>query len=888
MDVITTHINADFDCLGAMVAAKKLYPEALMVFSGSQEKSMRDFFLKSTGYALNFTRIRDLDMDRITRLIMVDCQHSSRIGRFAEIINKPGLEIHIYDHHPGSSGDVTPTGGVIRDCGASTTILTTILRDQRIEVSATEATLMMLGIYEDTGSLTFPATSVDDYLAAAWLLERGANLNTVADFVTQELTAAQVSLLNDLLKSLKTTTLNGVDVSIAHASVDYYIGDIAVLAHMMRDMENLQALFLVVGMGSRVYIVARSRIPEVNVGDLLREFGGGGHSTAASATVRELTLIQVLAKLEETLRMRVNPLRTARDIMSSPVKTMPVTTSIEEGRELLTRYNLNAMPVMDGNRIVGIISRRIVEKALYHNLGSLTVTEYMHTEFRTAAPDTPIPDIQEYFVGWNRRFMPIFEGEELVGAVTRTDILRHICSEDALYDLANDSMPVHSREVERLMHKHLLPRVVQMLRDLGGVGDQLDLPVYVVGGFVRDLLLGIENYDIDVTVEGDGILFAETFAGRFGCRVKSHRKFGTAVIIFNEGFKVDVASTRLEYYESPGALPTVERSSLKMDLYRRDFTINTLAIRLNIAEFGMLIDHYGGQGDIQDCVIRVLHNLSFVEDPTRVFRAVRFEQRLGFHISSHTENLIKNAVKMNFLEKLGGKRLLSELIQILREKDPLPAVERMSSLGLLRFIHKELRLTGETRRVLAEAGNIVSWFDLLFLERQYEKWAVYLLALCDSLSSEQFGESCVRLSVNERYRAKLFDSRRQAVHLLDVMQKSAAKKAPVMRSDIYHWLKDLPVELLLYMMAHTTGAEVKKQISLYFTQLQNVRCLITGDDLKALGTPAGPMFKEILDAVLRARLNGGVSSVEDELRLARELTGRVKGYSETVGRYEGQ
>ena len=166
------------------------------------------------------------------------------------------------------------------------------------------------------------------------------------------------------------------------------------------------------------------------------------------------------------------------------------------------------------------------------------------------------------------------------------------------------------------------------------MGEELSLPVYAVGGFVRDLLLGIENYDIDVTVEGDGILFAETFAKRFGCRCKTHHKFGTGVLIFPDGLKIDVASTRVEYYESPGALPTVESSTLKADMYRRDFTINTLAIRLNTPEFGVLIDYYGGQRDIQERIIRVLHNLSFVEDPTRVFRAIRFEQRLEF---SHRE-----------------------------------------------------------------------------------------------------------------------------------------------------------------------------------------------------------------------------------------------------------
>ncbi|HEX9023663.1 MAG TPA: CBS domain-containing protein, partial [Geobacteraceae bacterium] len=769
------------------------------------------------------------------------------------------------------SGDIPAAGGVIRECGSSTAILTLLLAEKGIEVNSTEATLMMLGVYEDTGSLIFPSTTVDDYRAAAWLLARGANLNTVSDFITQELTAEQVSLLNDLLKSLKTSNLHGAQVSVAHASVDHYIGDIAVLAHMMRDMENLQALFIVVGMGSRVYIVARSRIPEVNVGDIMHEFGGGGHATAASATVKDLTIVQVLAKLEQTLREQVNPRRVARDIMSSPVKTIPAATTIAQAEELLTRYNVNAMPVMDGGRVNGIISRNIVEKALYHGLGDVPVSDYMHTEFMKAGPMTPIAHVQEYILGHDRRLLPVFDHGELVGVITRTNLLRHIFAGEALYDLARGSLPVRSRDVDRLMTRVLSPGIVQVLRDLGRVGKELDMPVYVVGGFVRDLLLGIENDDIDVTIEGNGILFAEAFARQFGCRVKSHEKFGTAVIIFPDGFKIDVASTRLEYYSSPGALPTVERSSLKMDLYRRDFTINTLAIQLNSPEFGHLIDYYGGQKDLQERMIRVLHNLSFVEDPTRVFRAIRFEQRLDFHIAKHTENLIKNAVRMDFLDKLGGKRLLTELIHILREKDSLRAVERMNELGLLRFINAELRLTARTRTVLDEAKKIVSWFELLFLQRRCEKWAVYFLALCETLPDEQFMGTCSRLAVNEHYRDKLFEMRRRSGEVLEIMQRRVARGAEVKRSEIYHWLKELPVEILLYMMAKTDFDEVKKFISLYFTQLQNVRCIINGRDLAKLGLSPGPRYREILDLVLDARLNNLVQSREEELGLAKQL-----------------
>ncbi len=879
MDVITTHVNADFDCLGAMVAAKKLYPDALMVFPGSQEKSIRDFFLKTTGYMPALTRLKDIDLSRISRLILVDCRHSSRIGRLAEVLKRPDVEIHIYDHHPDSAGDISRSGGEIRECGSTTAILAKILMERGIGVTPVEATTMMLGIYEDTGNLTFPSTTTDDYAAASWLLSHGANLNIVSEFVSQELTAEQVSLLNDLLQSLQTVSVNGVDISIAYASLDYYVGDIAVLAHMLRDMENLEALFIVVGMGERVYIVARSRIPEVDVGAILREIGGGGHATAASATVREHTVIQVMGRLQQLLPDWINPKRTASDLMSSPVKTLAAGTTIAEARELLTRYNVNSMPVMDNGMMIGIISLRIVEKALYHGLGSLRVDEYMHTEFMRAEPDTPLSVIQNYIVGQHRRLVPVFSGQALVGVITRTDLLRYMYSgpqggSEAVYDLGRETPPVRRREVVHLMNKHLPRRVVDILRDLGRVGDELELPVYAIGGFARDLLLGGKNDDIDISVEGDGILFAETFANRHGCRIKSHAKFGTAVIVFPDKTKIDVASTRLEYYETPGALPTVERSSLKMDLYRRDFTVNTLAVRLNPQNFGLLIDYFGACRDLKDKTIRVLHNLSFVEDPTRVFRAVRFEQRLNFQIARHTENLIRNAVKMGFLDKLGGRRLLNELIIILREREPVRAVLRMESLGLLRFIHPDLVLDSESIRILDEVKKVVTWFELLYQQDNVETWVVYFLALTSLISDDSFWDACMRLSVSEHYRERLIDMRVHGEQVLKVMEQKAARENPVRRSDIFFWLRGLSLEVLLYIMAKTRREDVRKFISLYVTQLRGVTCSVTGDDLKSMGLPPGPRYREIFDVVLKARLNGEVSTRADELLLARKELAR--------------
>jgi tRNA nucleotidyltransferase (CCA-adding enzyme) len=876
MDVITTHINADFDCIGAMVAAARLYPGALLVFPGSQEKGVRDFIARCPGYLPPVTRAKDIDLSQISRLIIVDCQQANRIGCFETIIGRDGLDVHIYDHHPVTDASIHPIGGLIRPCGSSSTLLSGILQQQGVQLTPEEATLMMLGIYEDTGRLLFSTTMQEDYHAAAWLLGQGARLNIVGDAVSQELTGQQVELLNTLLKNLKTTVMDGISISVAHASCDAYIADIAGMTHLVRDMENPDVLFLVVAMEKRVYLVARSRVPEVNAGEVMLEFDGGGHASAASASVQGQSLKQVLKKLDMVLRVAVRPRVSARDIMSEPVKTMPLGITINEARELLTRYNCNAMPVMDQNAMVGVISRKTVEKALYHDLGASLISDFMYTEFLRATPDTSLSEIQAYMVEGNRRFVPVFEDNRLVAAVTRTDLLRHAYGGargqvEALYDVEHLESQPRSQSIAGLINKRLDSATITLLHELGSVANDLGLTVYAVGGFVRDLLLGTENLDMDVTVEGDGIFFAERFAEKHGCRLRSHPVFGTAVVIRSDGSKVDVASTRLEYYESPGVLPTVERSSLRHDLYRRDFTINTLAFCLNSDRFGVLTDFFGGMQDIQKRTVKVLHNLSFVEDPTRVFRAIRFERRLGFVIAPHTENLIRSAVRMNVLNKVGGRRLLNELMLILKEKEPDGTITRMSMLGLLPSIHPNLKLLPETARVIHETIQVMAWFRLLYLDDPCEQWQVYLLALCDGLRNEEFEEACRRLEMPARITARVFTLRRRSLVMLDSLQRRIRRGPPVKNSEICSWFHGLPPEILLYLAATANQDDVRRFVSLYLTRLRRVHSTLDGTALISLGLQPGPYFRQVQERLLAARLDGEIATADEERRLVASL-----------------
>ncbi len=875
MDVVITHLNADFDCLASLTAAGRLYPGAILSFPGSQEKNLRDFSSRHPELLPPIVRSKDIDLTEITRLIIVDCQQASRIGRFAELLERPGIRIHLYDHHPATKDSIVASGGIVRTVGATATIMTAMLQERGIEPTPAEATLMLLGIHEDTGRLLFPTATPEDYRAAAWLLERGARLQLADEILSPELTTPQVELLHDLLATLKTTEISGVRLSVAHATRPWYVGDVAGLAHLMRDMENLDLLVLAVEMAGRVYLVARSRVAEVDVGELLRGFGGGGHAAAASATIRGENLPTVLERLEHSLLLAVHPRKTVGQVMSSPVRSLPSDTTLQGARDQLVRYNYSAMPVLDDGQLLGVITRKVAEKAVYHGLGERPVTELMHTGIMRSAPDTPLTDVMDYMTGADRRFVPVFENSQLVGVVTRTDMMRHLhgSSSDGstLYDLERLSPEPKQRELAPLIRRRLPPDSVELLEQLGKTGDELGVSVHAVGGFVRDLILGVSNLDLDITVEGDGIFFAETFGARNGCRVRPHHAFGTAVLVFPDGRKLDVASTRLEYYDSPGVLPTVERASLRHDLYRRDFTINTLALCLNRDRFGILLDFFGAQKDLQEKTVRVLHNLSFVEDPTRAFRAVRFEQRLGFQLDPHTEGLLRSAVRAGLVERVGGSRLLGELLHILKEQSPWLAAKRMAQLGLLPCIHGSLRFGPDTEQLFIEMERVLAWFHLLYLDRPLDAWAVWFLALTDRLDSPDYLEVCKRLMIPERQMERIFSHRHKSLKRLQHLRQALNRGHDVANSQLYNWLQGMPLELLLYGLARSGMEELRRMVSHYLTHLAEVTSQLTGTELQALGAARGPVIRALKEQLLAARLDGQIASKDEERALAKRL-----------------
>lgn len=859
MEIITTHTNADFDTLSSMVVAKKLYPDAIVVFPGAIEKSIRTFLEQFPSFNFEHTRIKNIDIDKIERLIIVDTKQKSRVGAFAQILDKPGLDVLIFDHHPTSSDDIKASVEITSDYGSNTTLMIDLLREQKIRITPFEATVLMIGIYEDTGSLMFVSTTEGDFLAAAYLVSNGADLKVVSDTIKKEMTSDEIKLLNDFNSNASCHIINGQEVVITSSSTDKYIDDAAMMVHKMMAINKIDALFALMRMHGKIYLVIRSRIKEVKASEIAAAFGGGGHTAAASAVIKDATLIEAENRLITILEEKIHAINKAGDIMSSPVKSISSDDSLHHAKEIMSKYNINVLPVVDKNKLSGLISTQDVSKAIFHGFDEHKVNEFMNRDYFSVEKNDPASRVQEIIIERNQKFLPVLSDSKLVGCITRSDILR-VLHFDAKREYRHFNKVAHKKNLKGVIQGRLPVWLRDILNAASLHADKVGVNAYLAGGFVRDLLLNRKNLDIDIVVEGNGIKYAETLSSQLQGRLKSHKKFGTAVIVLQGGFKLDVASARMEFYKTPAALPTVEAGPIKRDLYRRDFTINSMAIKLNHHSFGELIDYFGGQRDVKEKVLRALHSLSFIEDPTRAFRAVRFEQRLGFHIGEQSLGLIKNAARLDFFDKVSSSRIFNELKIALTENNVLQTLKRMEELDILKFIHHKFSIGPVAEKLFFEIRKVFDWYDFLFKKDVYEKGLIFLAALQYPLTVSEIKEMASMCGMAAKQRDVLLE-----IGMINDKIINALEERKLDNSSLYHLLKPLKIETLLFIMAKAKNNAVKEKISLFMTKLVAVETELAGRDLKLMGIEPGPVYADIKRDLIDERLKGNILSRDDEI-----------------------
>ena len=392
---------------------------------------------------------------------------------------------------------------------------------------------------------------------------------------------------------------------------------------------------------------------------------------------------------------------------------------------------------------------------------------------------------------------------------------------------------------------------VKLLRLAGRIGDKLGLNIYTVGGVVRDLLLGVQNLDIDLTVEGDGIEYAAHFAGVKGGKLVRHERFGTATVYFKDGAHIDIASSRIERYPHPASLPEVGAGAIRADLSRRDFTINALAVRLNPAQFGELVDLFDGENALRKGVLRVLHELSFEDDPTRIFRAVRFCHRYKFRIEPRTRRLMKRAIDRRICDSLSGRRIRNEISLLLNEEDPPGVIKRMAHLDVLKCINKKIEFNTEKNMLLRRIKKTLP------LPAKTTDWLVYFMGIVYGLRRRELKEISERLMLGRKEKEKILS----IGDLQNICMELAGDNTP---AHVYCTLKRVPDELLVMVIAVSNTRQMKRLILKYF-ELRKTKINLNGNDLLNLGFKPGPDFNKILEEILYAKLNGLLKTKQDEM-----------------------
>ncbi len=432
------------------------------------------------------------------------------------------------------------------------------------------------------------------------------------------------------------------------------------------------------------------------------------------------------------------------------------------------------------------------------------------------------------------------------------------------------SLDGRERSLAGLLKRSFPSHTVDLMRRLGVEAESAGFDLFVVGGFVRDLLLGVANLDLDLVVEGDGLSFANRIARAWGGRCIVFRRFGTARVILKGGMKLDVATARTERYERPGALPDVVGSTIDVDLYRRDFTINSMALRLAPRAFGQLLDPFGGRADLAHGLVRTLHRDSFADDPTRMLRAVRLEQRYGFRMEQTTEQLLRRTAAAALFRTVSPQRIRDELVLVAKEPAPEKGLRRLDELELLRALHPGLALNDQRRQLLPWIRACLQWYRRQNSREKPENWVVYLQVLLLGLHADQRRRVAERLRLHKRVMLVADQVAAKGKRLLRQLRGWEDPRA----SRVSFALEALRLESTLLLLAMARKGEAATRLRKYLSAWRHVRPAVTGKDLSAMGVPSGPAHGLILRRVLASTLDGLTATRDEQLKLAALLAKR--------------
>ncbi len=884
MKVIVPHENTDLDAFASAVGLSYLMRDSYLYVPKKKEKDVAQFFKDyQNQFPINFLKEEDLNqISFIEKLIIVDTSDIDRIPiEILKKLDKDKTIIYIFDHHRDEKGyeEYKRKGYKIYvkkiNTGSCSSIIAHLFSHKNnFYPPKIILNTLLLGIYSDTGSFRYPGTTAYDFEAASFLLKRGAEINFIQKCLSylEKITKEDLEFITLFKENLNILDIKGKQVGIINLpNLQKSTGELATKLSKFFEIENdLDAVFLITNIDKkRNVIIARSRNEEIDVGYILRQspFKGGGHSSAASATVSDRTISELETLLREVLfDIYYKETLLVKNFMSSPAKCVSKDISIEEAIDLFEKYSFSFLPVLDSNgNPIGILTRNLIDK--FKQLGDLKsakVGDYCEREVAVVYEDDTLYKAYLLFSKRNPPLLIVKNKEnKVVGVLTKADLTLY---EEEFYKftITNKKYRNIKQKLESVLRKKNVDNInlLDFIKKIGKLAKGLGLRAYIVGGFVRDLFLDRENFDIDIVVEGDAKLLLKKIKEVFNLKTQFSLGFKSGKVFLSPDFHIDINTARAEYYNKAGALPKIEPASLKKDLYRRDFTINTLAVDISPDNFGFLLDFFGGLEDIKEKKIRVLHSLSFIEDPTRILRAFRFLVRYRFEFGKQTEYLIKQAISLNVLDKVEGRRIYHELKMIFLENNPLRVVRRLYEYGVLKELHPDINFSEGKAKLFDNLRKMIIWHKITSPNEKVDYSIAYFAAFLWNMPFEKAKELLIKWAAPENEKKLIFQIFDEAIKIAKLLLKVNKN------SEIYNILKDYPTEFLLFLGAY--NPDLKKKISYFILKLKNIENVISGKDLVNLGFPKNRIISFTLKKIFDKVLDGEITCKEDALNYIKE------------------
>ncbi len=869
--IIIAHKNPDFDAFSSALAASLLYKDHVIIHSGEPTNNLQEF-IALYEEKFPFYRENEVDFSQVKEAVVCDTSVEERLGsRIRTEFESRPIKVRIYDHHPVEKSQIFPNHELahlsLEEIGSATTIVTELLKEKHIKIDREESTLLAIGIYEDTGNFLFSSTTPRDMKAAAYLIECGANIDVVSAFVKADMTDEQLEIMKRLERDTEILSINQAEIAIGKCEIEGFVGGLNLITSKIWLSKGYDTFISIVRMGKKTYIVGRTISPDVNLGEMMGKLRGGGHKRAAAAKLIDYSLEEACDKVMNALKEFIKPAVRAEDIMSFPVKTMRANMDIKRAYKIMKLTGYGGIPIVEENKLAGIVVRRDVQKAMDHHLGTHPVKSIMSTNLIVSDAEESVELVKEKMIENGIGRIPVIRDGMMVGLITRTDVIREVYHHEKSAKI-NISEDLRDENVKRLMMRTLSLEMYRFFEELGEIAQQHDYRIYIVGGFVRDLLLERPNLDIDIVVEGNAVEFTKLIMSLKQVKAEIHQKFLTAKVYFlEEDIEIDFATARSEYYEYPGALPSVDQAHLKKDLYRRDFTINALAIALNKNSFGRLIDYFGSRKDIDTGTVKILYNTSFIDDATRILRGIRYEQRYGFQLEERTLEHLEKALRDKYLEKISGGRIRYEIIRMLEEKKAVDMLKRLGELNVLKHLFEQTYYTTLLERKIERIAAALRWFEVYY-EGTYKLNRFYglLYVLIEYYTQSQLEFVKERYGIPKKTISEIYTFSKK----VEVIARLLEEEMPF--SEIYTILDGASPEAICYLTAYLneTGLNHLKE---YLREKKRVKLYhVNGKRLiRDFGVKQGEAIKRIIREVFGMKLDGKLKTAEDEEAYLKEM-----------------